>query len=67
MNSMMVLGFDKEQYKKDYLDSLNEKHLYEEACENDDNMIFEDIKDFQYYLNTGLNNSTDYLWYFINA
>ncbi len=62
---MIILGFDKEQYKKEELDKLNKKYLYEEACDNDMVIILEDIKDFQDYLNSVTNHSNEYWWYFI--
>lgn len=62
---MKILGFSKESYKKEYLDSLNNKYLDELACEDEDVIILEDISEFQDYLNSALNFSSDYWWYFI--
>lgn len=62
---MEILGFNKESYTKDYLDSLNNKYLNELACEDENVVMFEDIKDFQDYLNSALNFSNNYWWYFI--
>lgn len=63
---MIILGFGKDFYYKENLDSLNDECLYYEACDNDITIIFEDIKDFQNYLNSEINHSDEYWWYFIN-
>lgn len=62
---MIILGFGKDFYFKENLDSLDDDCLYCEACDNDVAIILEDIKDFQDYLNAAINHSDEYWWYFI--
>lgn len=62
---MIILGFNKETYNKEQLDILNDDYLYYEAMANDNVILLEDIKDFQDYLNSVINHSDEYWWYFI--
>lgn len=62
---MIILGFNKETYNKEQLDLLNDDYLYYEAMANDNVILLEDIKDFQDYLNSVINHSDEYWWYFI--
>lgn len=62
---MKILGFSKETYNKEQLDILNDDYLYYEAMANDNVVLLEDIKDFQDYLNSIINHSDEYWWYFI--
>ena len=63
---MKILGFDKEKYNKEKLEKLNDNYLEVLACEDENVIILEDIKDFQDYLNSIINHSDSYWWYFIN-
>lgn len=62
---MKILGFSKETYNKEQLDILSDDYLYYEAMNNDNVVLLEDIKDFQEYLNSVINHSDEYWWYFI--
>ena len=63
---MKILGFDKEKYNKEKLEKLNDNYLEVLACEDENVIMLEDIKDFQDYLNSIINHSDSYWWYFIN-
>lgn len=62
---MKIFGFSKEKYNKEKLEVLNDKYLEVLACEDEEVIMLEDIKDFQEYLNSIINHSDEYWWYFI--
>lgn len=68
-SSVRVVGFPKENYDKDWLDSINDQERSEAACADGDTAIFEDLRDFQdTVLNSafGMEQLLNNYWYFLN-
>lgn len=64
-SNVRVVGFPKENYDKVWLDTLNDRQRSETALADGETTIFEDLRDFQYLLNSSLSKSS-YWWYFLN-
>ena len=68
-SSVRVVGFPKNSYDKEWLDSINDRERSEAACADGDTAIFEDLRDFQdTVLNTnfGKEQLLNNYWYFLN-
>lgn len=68
-SNVRVVGFPKNNYYKEVLDSLSDREKSEWACADGDTAIFEDLREFQ---DVVLNNPMakeqllNNLWYFLN-
>lgn len=61
MEICMIVGLPIEPYG-DY-DNLNDKEKYELAVSHPDGVIFEDVTEFFYYLNKGMINNSEKVWF----
>ena len=67
-SNVRVVGFPKENYDKEWLDTLNDRERSDAALADGDTEIFEDLREFQ---NTVLNSPIKEQlignwWYFLN-
>ena len=67
-SSVRVVGFPKENYDKEWLDTLNDRERSDAALADGDTAIFEDLREFQ---DTVLNSPIKEQlignwWYFLN-
>lgn len=66
-SNVRVVGFPKESYDEEWLDTLNDRQLSDTALADGDSQIFEDLREFQ---DTMLKSPTTeilaYWWYFLN-
>jgi hypothetical protein len=69
-SSVRVVGFPKESYDKEWLDTLNDRQRSDTALADGDTAIFEDLRVFQEILNdkTGFfkEQVKNNWWYFLN-
>ena len=67
-SNVRVVGFPKENYNKEWLDTLNDRERSDAALADGDTAIFEDLREFQ---DTVLNSPIKEQlignwWYFLN-
>jgi hypothetical protein len=68
-SNVRVVGFPKENYDKNWLDSIKDSERSEAACADGDTAIFEDLREFQdTVLNSafGMEQLLNNYWYFLN-
>ena len=67
-SNVRVVGFPKETYDKEWLDTLNDRQRSETALADGDTAIFEDLREFQdVVLNVTANEQLiSNWWYFLN-
>lgn len=67
-SNVRVVGFPKENYDKEWLDSINDKEKSETALADGYTIILEDLRDFQdNVLNSPIKDClTSHWWYFLN-
>jgi hypothetical protein len=65
-SSVRVVGFPCETYSKEWLDSLNDRERSEAAVADGDTFIFEDLREFQHYLNNDMIDVDNNWIYFLN-
>lgn len=66
-SDVRVVGFPKDTYDKEWLDTLNDRELSDAAIADGDTAIFEDLREFQDTVLNGLDiqlNSN--WWYFLH-
>ena len=68
-SNVRVMGFPKETYDKEWLDTLNDRQRSETALADGDTAIFGDLKEFQEILNDKTSFSKEQVnsnwWYFL--
>ena len=68
--NVRVVGFPKKTYEKGWLDGLSDKERSETALADGDTEIFEDLEEFQDFINEDTIESAKglmyYYWYFLN-
>lgn len=67
-SNVRVVGFPKETYDKEWLDTLNDRQRSETALADGDAAIFEDLREFQdTVLNSPIKEQLiSNWWYFLN-
>ena len=67
-NISSIVGFPKENYTKEWLETLNDKQKYETALADENTIILEDLQDFQDdLLNSPIVEClTSHWWYFLH-
>lgn len=67
-SNVRVVGFPKETYDKEWLDTLNDRQRSETALADGDTAIFEDLREFQdMVLNSTIKEQLiGNWWYFLN-
>lgn len=62
---MRVVGFNKSEYNKQFLDSLSPHEKEEYAMRDENSVIYDDIYTFFGELNDMFTNTEEYFWYAI--
>jgi hypothetical protein len=67
-SNVRVVGFPKDTYNKEWLDTLNDRQRSETALADGDTAIFEDLREFQdTVLNSPIKEQLiSNWWYFLN-
>ena len=61
----IVVGFNVDKYKLDYLNGLSPKYLYELACEDVNVIIYDRAEDFFNEMNYNMADTKNYFWLLI--
>ena len=65
-SNVRVVGFPCDSYDRKWLDSINDRERSEAACADGNTFIFEDLREFQEYLNNDMVDTENNWIYFLN-
>ena len=65
-SNVRVVGFPCDSYDRKWLDSITDRERSEAACADGNTFIFEDLKEFQEYLNNDMVDTENNWIYFLN-